>query len=172
MESRFPCTPVGLEFFASAPHCFPATEIVKATPEQIFEVFEDAHAWTVWADPIQDVEWTSPKPFKLGTTRTVTMSGGMVGWEEFIAWEPGRRMAFCFTHVAKDNIESFAEDYQVEDLGDGTCKVTWRMAMAPKGASRFILPVFSPVMGWFIRRMFKKFKVYTENHAAGAVQNA
>ena len=33
------------------------------------------------------MEWTSPKPFGLGTTRTVTMSGDLAGYEEFIAWE-------------------------------------------------------------------------------------
>ena len=172
MSSRIPCTAVNLEFFERAPYCFTATEIVRASPARIFEVFEDAHAWTVWADPIQHVEWTSPKPFGLGTTRTVTMSGGMVGWEEFIAWEPGKRMAFCFTHVAKDNIESFAEDYVVEDLGDGRCRVTWRMAMAPKGASKLFMPIFKPLLGFFIRRMFRKFRIYTENYVPAATGQA
>ena len=63
-------------------------------------------------------------------------------------------------------------DDEVEDLGDGTCKVTWRMAMAPKGASKVFMPLFSPVMGWFIRRMFKKFRQYTEARYAGAAAQA
>ena len=61
------CTRVGLEFLEHTENVFKAEEIIRATPEQIFavfeEVFEDAHAWTVWALPIQHVEWTSPKPF-------------------------------------------------------------------------------------------------------------
>ncbi len=168
MEQRFECQPVGMEFFQQAPFCFSADEEIRATPEQVFDAFEDAHAWTVWAQPIQKVEWTSPKPFGLGTTRTVSMSGGLVGWETFIAWERGRRMAFCFTHISQDNVESFAEDYQVEDLGDGRCRVRWTMAMKPKGASRFVLPVVRPLMGWLIKRWFRQFKGLVEAEFAGA----
>lgn len=168
MEKRYECRHVGLEFFEQAPFLFTAEEVVKATPDQVFDAFEDAHAWTVWAPPIQRVEWTAPKPFGVGTTRTVYMSGGLTGWETFIAWERGRRMAFCFTHVSQDNMESFGEDYQVEDLGDGSCRVTWKMAMAPKGASRFIMPVMRPVMGWYIRRMFRNFRRLVEVEFAGS----
>lgn len=168
MEERFECKSVGMEFFESAPFVFTAQEEIAATPEQVFDAFEDAHSWTVWAAPIQNVEWTSPKPFGLGTTRTVSMSGGLVGWETFIAWERGQRMAFCFTHISQDNVESFAEDYEVEDLGNGRCRVTWRMAMAPKGSSRLVMKMIRPVMAWFNRRMFRKFKQLVEAEFAGA----
>ncbi|WP_101759329.1 SRPBCC family protein [Oceanicoccus sp. KOV_DT_Chl] len=120
-------------------------------------------------DPIQKVEWTSPKPFAVGTTRTVYMSGGLVGEEEFIAWEPGKRMAFCFTAMSQDSTESFAEDYQVTDLGNGSCKVVWVMAMEPKGFSKIVLTLFGPLMAWFNRRMFKNFRRYVEQQAAVAV---
>ena len=62
MSDYFECTKVGVEFFEQTPNVFVAKEVVKATPEQIFDVFEDAHAWTEWAMPIQKVDWTSPKP--------------------------------------------------------------------------------------------------------------
>src|SRR5690606_18256613 len=128
MSQRYPCTVVDMSFFETAPARFSAAVVVRARPEQIFAVFEDAEAWTVWADPIRHVEWTSPPPYGLGTTRTVSMSGGMVGDEVFIAWEPYRRMAFCFTAASMGSVESFAEDYRVEDLGDGSVRVTWTMA--------------------------------------------
>ena len=158
----YSCTPVGVEFFETAPHVFKAEEVIKASPEKIFELFEDAHSWTVWAMPIQNVEWTSPKPYGLGTTRTVSMMGGLDGYEEFIAWEPGRRMAFCFVGASQNMIESFAEDYQVTDLGDGTVKVNWTMAMAPKGAAKVSMALFKPLMGWGLRYMFGKFKKLAE----------
>ena len=76
MSDYFECTPVGIDFLEQTKNVFVATEIVRATPEQIFDVFEDAHSWTVWALPIQKVEWTSPKPFGIGTTqgRILTLS--------------------------------------------------------------------------------------------------
>ena len=96
MSDYFPCEKVGVQFLEQTKNVFVAREIVKATPEQIFDVFEDAHSWTVWAMPILKVEWTSPKPYGIGTTRNVHMMGDMIGYEEFVAWDRGKRMAFSF----------------------------------------------------------------------------
>ncbi|HEY9036038.1 MAG TPA: SRPBCC family protein [Pseudomonadales bacterium] len=157
-----------MSYFQIAPARFEASVVVKATPEQIFEVFEDAHAWTVWADPITHVEWTSPKPYGLGTTRTVTMSGGMIGEEEFIAWEPGKRMAFRFTQASMDSVEAFGEDYRVEDLGGGDVRVTWIMAMSPKGISKIFLKLTGFMMRFMQRKFMKQFKAYVESRYGAA----
>ena len=166
MGDYFECTKVGLEFLDQTKNVFKAQEIVEATPEQIFEVFEDAHAWTEWAMPIQNVEWTSPKPFGVGTTRTVSMSGGLDGFEEFIAWEEGKRMAFTFVGCNQNTVESFLEDYRVTDLGDGTCHVEWYMAMETRGFSSKMMWMTRPVMRFANRRMFRKFAQYTEKRFA------
>jgi len=170
MSDYFECTPVGLDFLEQTKNVLKAEEIVKASPEQIFEVFEDAHAWTVWAMPIQKVEWTSPRPFGVGTTRTVSMMGGMDGYEEFIAWEPGKRMAFTFVGCSKDSTDKFLEDYRVTDLGDGSCRVEWHMAMETRGASRHMMFLTRPLMRLANRSMFKKFRKYTEAYAARTSQ--
>ncbi len=39
MSDYFECTPVGLDFLEQTKNVFKAEEIVKASPEQIFEVF-------------------------------------------------------------------------------------------------------------------------------------
>ena len=59
MSDYYECTPVGVDFLEQTKNVFVAIELVKATPEQVFDVFEDAHAWTEWALPIQKVEWTT-----------------------------------------------------------------------------------------------------------------
>ena len=166
----YECQKVDSSFFETAPARYVAEVEIRATPEQIFEVFEDAHAWTVWALPITKVEWTSPKPFGIGTTRTVTMAGGLVGEEQFIAWEPGRRMAFCFIRASMRTVRSFAEDYRVTRLDDGRSQVRWIMAMEPVGFSRFTMPLFAPVMRLGLQWMLGRFKSYVE--AAPAAQAA
>lgn len=158
----YACDKTTLDFFDHASACYVAEVRVRATPERIFEVFEDAYAWTVWAPPIQAVHWTSPRPFGVGTTRTVHMPGGMLGVEEFIAWEPGKRMAFCFTSCSKPNVRAFAEDYKVEELGDGTCRVQWTMAMEPTGISRLTMPLSGPFMRLGLRWMLGRFKAFVE----------
>lgn len=167
-EERFECKPVGMDYFETAPYVFRAEQIIRATPEQIFNAFEDADAWTRWAPPIQKVEWTSPKPFGLGTTRTVYMSGGMTGWETFIAWDYGKRMAFCFTHASMDATESFGEDYTVDDLGDGSCKVVWTMAMTPVGPSAKVFPLTKYVMALANKWMFSRFRKLVEREFTSA----
>lgn len=166
MTDYFDCTPVGVEFLEQSKNVFVAEEIIKATPDQIFDVFEDPVSWTVWALPIQKVEWTSPKPFGKGTTRTVYMSGGMDGYEEFVEWERGKRMAFTFIGCSKDATEKFIEDYRVTDLGNGTCKVQWHMGMEPRGFSKHMMWMTRPIMRVANRWMFSKFKDHAEKYAA------
>lgn len=126
---NFDCEKVGLEFFDTAPTCHRATKEIAATPEQIFAVLLDADSWVKWAMPITGVDWTSGFPIEVGSTRTVHMRGGLIGYEEFIAYEHGRRMAFRFNEVSKDGVQAFAEDYQVTELSPGRCRIEWTMAM-------------------------------------------
>ncbi len=158
------CERVGLEYFESAPVRFRASEVIAATPEEVFAVFLDAGSWTRWVFAITRVEWTSPFPLTVGSTRSVYMRGGMVGHEEFIAWEPGVRMAFRFNEVSRGGITAFAEDYQVTNLADGTCRVDWVIAMTPGGRSRSTMTPMRSLMAAMIRRTLRQLRRYVESH--------
>ncbi len=157
------CQKVGLDYFDSAPFQFRASEEIQATPDEVFAVFQDAESWTQWVFAITGVEWSSGFPLEVGAKRVVTMVGGLVGYEEFIAWEPGRRMAFRFNEFSHQGVEAFAEDYQVTDLGNGRCRVDWVLAMTPAGVSRHTMVPLRPVMGFFIRRTLGSFRRYVES---------
>ncbi|MBD2858517.1 SRPBCC family protein [Spongiibacter sp. KMU-158] len=133
--------------------------------ETLFSSLQSAEDWPCWAKPIQKVEWTSPQPFGIGTTRTVFMSGGMTGYEEFIAWERGREMAFCFTHCSKPNVDSFAERYEITPLAEDRCRLVWTMAMKPKGVSLVIMPVVSPLLRIGVKSMLRSLKRMLEKRA-------
>lgn len=156
------CEKVGLEFFDEARWCFRAHEILRASPERVFEVFQDGPSWPRWALPITDVEWTSPFPLEVGSTRTVSMVGGLVGREEFIAWDPPRRMAFRFDEVSRPGVAAFAEDYRVHGLSDGRSLVEWAMAMEPEGAGARTFPATAPLLGAGVRFMLRRFRRYVE----------
>ena len=158
------CKEVGMEYFDTAKNCYKAIVEIDATPEQIFACFEDAEAWPAWAPPITNVEWTSPKPFGLGTTRTVKMIAGLVGDEVFIAWDYPKRMAFCFTHSSQSLVESFGEDYVVTPLPNGKTQVVWTMAMTAKGFGNVTMGLFGPFMRMANQWMFNRFKKYVEKH--------
>ncbi|MDT5328010.1 MAG: hypothetical protein QOF25_5162 [Mycobacterium sp.] len=70
------------------------------------------------ATAITKVVWTSSEPRGVGTTRTVSMRGAIVGDEEFIAWEPFSHMAFRFNQSTSNAVSGFAEDYRVVQTAD------------------------------------------------------
>jgi hypothetical protein len=78
-------------------------------------------------------------------------------------------MAFTFVGCSKNATDKFIEDYRVTDLGDGSCKVEWHMAMETRGFSRHMMFLTRPLMRMANRRMFKKFKQYAEAYAADAL---
>lgn len=158
------CERVGLDYLDTAPFRFTAIETIATTPDKVFAVFLDATSWTRWVFAITGVEWTSPFPLAVGSTRTVHMRAGLSGFEEFLAWEPGRRMAFRFNEMSKPGADALAEDYQVTDLGDGRCRADWVMAMTPSGTGRHTMRVFKPFMAMFIRRTLANLRRYVESN--------
>lgn len=153
---RYICDKVDDAWIDAAPVRLVNSVDIAAEPAQIWTALEDAAAWPRWATVITNVEWTSPQPFGVGTTRTVTMRGGMVGDEEFITWEPHRRMGFRFNQASMDGVRAFAERYTL-DARDGTTRVEWVMAMAPKGVSRAIVPITRLPMRSAFGRMLRRF---------------
>ncbi|MEZ4287469.1 MAG: SRPBCC family protein [Polyangiales bacterium] len=142
---------VSIDEIHSTPFSYSAEIEIPCSADHLFDVFEDAHAWTVWADAIKKVQWTSDKPFGVGTTRTVWLHGGRVGYEEFIEWKRGERMAFVFT---KGNlpVSFFAEDYAVKSLGSDRCRVRWTMALGPTGPGKLALRLLAPVFPMLLKK--------------------
>ncbi|QUR67192.1 SRPBCC family protein [Mycobacterium spongiae] len=167
----FPCERVDLSFTdpdsGEAPHVFRNSIELAITPEQLFEVFTDAEAWPHWASVITKVTWTSPEPYHAGTTRTVAMRGGIVGNEEFLAWEPCTHMAFRFNECSTQAVAAFAEDYRVEVIPAG-CRLTWTMAQKPAGPARLGMYMFRPLLNLGLRRFLRNLRRYTDTRFATA----
>jgi len=165
-----PCERVGLDFIDTAPFRFVSTVDLSITPEQLFDVLADADSWPKWAKVITKVVWTSPEPRGVGTTRTVYMRGGIVGDEEFLAWEPFTHMAFRFNEASTAGIAAFAEDYRVTPTAAG-CHLTWVMAMKPNGiAARLGMTLGKPVMAWLFQRFLHNLRDYTTQWAVKKAQ--
>lgn len=161
MARTYQCERVDLDFIDRAPFRFVSTVDLAITPEQLFEVLSDETSWPHWATVITNVEWTSPEPRGVGTTRTVTMRGHIVGDEEFLAWEPFSHMAFRFNTSTSNAISAFAEDYRVVETAEG-CHLTWVMAMKPSGlAGRLGMTMGQPVMAWLFQRFLHNLRRYS-----------
>lgn len=161
MAQLNPCERVDAGFTETAPYRFRNSVELAITPEQLFDVLADAESWPHWASVITKVTWTSPQPRGVGTTRLVHMRGGIVGDEEFLVWEPYRRMAFRFNACSTSAVAAFAEDYLVEPTADG-CRLTWTLAQKPAGPARLVLPIVRPVLNVGFRRFLANLRRYTD----------
>ena len=116
--------PVDSTFATTGPNATTRLQRVHAPAEAAFAVLADGAAWKEWLGI--DVEWTSPEPHGVGTTRTVTTLGATIE-EQFLVWEPGRRLNFCFERSTLP-VNAFAEDYLLIDHPDGGCTLEWSYA--------------------------------------------
>ncbi|NUS94462.1 MAG: SRPBCC family protein, partial [Nocardia sp.] len=88
--------------------------------------------------------WTSPRPFGIGTTRTVTLGGFLRLEERFYRWDEGSRMTFTVDAASVPGLKRFAEDITLLPLGTGT-RVIWTFAIEGTPALRPLLALASPV---------------------------
>lgn len=160
-----PCDRVGLDFVDTAPTRFSNSVELRITPAQLFEVLADASSWPRWAKVITGVEWTTPEPRGVGTTRTVTMRGGLVGAEEFLAWEEHALMAFRFNEASEKRIKAFAERYDVVATPTG-CTLTWTLALEVTGAARTTLAPSRPLLNASFRWFLRNLRRYTDERFA------
>jgi carbon monoxide dehydrogenase subunit G len=163
----YACEGVDLDFIATAPFRLSNSVDLAITPEQIFEVLDDAESWPRLSALITKVSWTSPQPHGVGTTRRVDMHGGIVGNEEFLAWEPFTRMTFRFNECSTRAVAALAEDYRIQATAGG-CRLTWTLALKPAGPSRWALALGKSVMNLTSRRFLANLRPYTEKRFAVA----
>jgi len=166
VSTLHPCEKVGVEFVDTAKHRFSNAVDLAITPEQLFEVFADASAWPRWAKVIRHVEWTSPLPPTVGTTRTVRMLGGLAGAEEFLVWEPFTCMAFRFNEASEKSIRAFAERYDVVPTTEG-CRLTWTLALDVTGPGRHLMPLSGALSNASFRWFLRKLRRYTDARYRG-----
>lgn len=110
--------PVGEDYLAGAKR---VSHAFNLPAKAVWAALLDGDAWTEWL-PITKVTWTSPKPFGVGTTRTVEVGAAKIE-EEFFAWEEGKRMAFRFA-ASTLPVSAAIEDYQVVETVTG-CELRW-----------------------------------------------
>ena len=142
MPKMRPLRKVGVEYLDQAPVHEVLTQDIATSADAAFRALEDAESWPEFLGPITEVIWTSPKPFGVGTTRTIKGRGATID-EEFWGWEDGRAMGFCFTAASVPVFGAFAEEWRVEPTGDDSCRLIWRYAWETAGFARVLQPMLA-----------------------------
>lgn len=137
----FNAEPVDDSFFDAAPVRLSDTFAISRPAGAVWEELTSDNPLS-WCRILNSVEWTSPRPFGVGTTRTVrSLAGTNVLRERYFIWEEGRRQAFYVVQASAPMFRRFAEDYVIEPIADGSCRFTWTIAYEPKPAARLSGPV-------------------------------
>jgi hypothetical protein len=145
----FKLEPLDASTFETAPTTFRDTfEIARPASEVWQELVADGSLG--WCRALAGARWTSPRPFGVGTTRTMRVAGALVINEQYFRWEEGRRKSFYVVDANLPLFKSFGEDYLVEETGPGACRFVWTMA----GRSTPIAAPGAPLLGGLVRSMF------------------
>ncbi|HEY2717626.1 MAG TPA: SRPBCC family protein [Solirubrobacterales bacterium] len=128
----FSSEPVDESFFETAPVRMSAHfEVPRPAAEVWGELTGERPLH--WCRILQDVRWTSPRPFGVGTTREVkALWGANLLREHYFRWEEGRQHSFYVVESTAPLAKRFAEDYLVEPTGEGSCRFTWKIVFEPK----------------------------------------
>jgi uncharacterized protein YndB with AHSA1/START domain len=88
MTRWYPLESADADFFESAPHIFTYQKRFAAPPAQVWEQLTSDESITAWGPATKEVNWTSPRPFGIGTTREVVAFAGATMRERFFRRQP------------------------------------------------------------------------------------
>jgi len=129
---------------------------MAVSADQLFATLQDGPSWTKWTGVVREVTWTSPKPFARGTTRTLTLAGGIKLDEVFWAWEPNRRTGFSVTAASIGWLSGLSEVYEIAPLSSERCKLCWVVAASFPGLLGKLERAIGRIFQINQRRLLKK----------------
>jgi len=153
----YPLEPAGDDLLRRARAHSVAEREIPVSAEHLFATLEEGATWCQFFPVIRKVEWTSPRPFGEGTTRTVTVVGGVRLDEVFWTWKPGSQMGFEIVAASNRALKGLVELYDVVPLGDQRCRLRWEMAIELNGrmsvAERSMPSSLQRTQTWCLKRL-------------------
>jgi hypothetical protein len=132
----FKLTPCDEDFLESDPRRQVGVFEISQPAARVWEALTSDDALS-WCRALSSVTWTSPRPFGVGTTRTVRLPLGAMSLKEvYFRWQDGRRKSFYVSEATLPLFRRFAEDYLVEETSPSSCRFTWTVASEPSPVGR------------------------------------
>ena len=169
MTRWYPLESADAGLLASAPHIFRYQKRFAAPPERVWESLASDASLAAWGPTVKELDWLSPRPFGVGTTREVVLAPGVARVRErYFRWDDGRGYSFAVYEANVPIFKRFAEDYAVEpDGSDNQATLfTWTVAIEPKRAFALPFKGLSPVVKAGFGRMASEGQRYFASTAA------
>lgn len=162
MATWYEFSEFGVSFYETAPFRIVAKTEINASADTVFEALKDESRWSVWLPAIQHVEWTSPKPIRVGSTRRISTRHGRKIEEQCIRWIPERRASFRVVRSSMSRLLRAGTDFELTPTDTG-CDVRWTIAIQPRGFLAQVGYVVRPAARVAVRVMLRRFKKMVEN---------
>jgi Polyketide cyclase / dehydrase and lipid transport len=95
MARWYPLESSDAGLFTSAPHVYRYETRYAAPPERVWESLASNASLSAWGSSVKELNWLSPRPFGVGTTREVVLAPGLVRvHERYFRWDEGRGYSF------------------------------------------------------------------------------
>jgi hypothetical protein len=157
----YQCDRVGLELIETARFRSTNSVDLAVTPSQLWQVLEEAESWPRWS-MLTKMTWTSPRPYRVGSTRAIETRGGARAIEEVIAWHPQYHLAFRMNQISEDIAGGSVEEHRIEATLQG-CRLTWTLAHDPKNPALLAKLLAKRVMNRKYRQYLAKLRHYTDS---------
>ncbi len=149
--------PVDADYALTGPNHQSFRQLVRVPAPIAFNALRDPACWNEFLGI--DVEWTSPEPYGVGTTRTIT-APGLTADEVFLAWDDDERMTFRFD-AATIPLAALAEQWAIKTVSRWTCEVVWDVAFEwaegwPGPARRVVERAFGAGLAANVKRALPK----------------
>jgi carbon monoxide dehydrogenase subunit G len=134
-----------LSTFTTAGQLYRYPAKFAAPPERVWQSLVSDESVAAWGVGVSSLTWTSPRPFGVGTTRSVVLPlRAMTLHEEFFRWDEGRGYSFYVVEANRPGVRSFAENYELEPDGKGTL-FTWTIAIDPAPRLAGVMKAAAPL---------------------------
>jgi uncharacterized protein YndB with AHSA1/START domain len=115
-----------LAFVDAAPVTFSVYRDFAVPPERLFDALADAPGWATWVSIVRRATWTSEPQGGVGSTRRLTLRGGVVLDEEFVVWERPHRWGFVIIGSNVPTFRAAVEVAELEGSADGGTHLRYR----------------------------------------------
>lgn len=163
MTRWYPLESCDETFFDTAPHAYRYPVELNVPPERVWESLTSDGSLADWGLGVT-VNWTSPRPFGIGSGRTVALPARAITVQErFFRWDEGTRYSFYVEQANRPLLRRFAEDYLVEKTPTGS-RFTWTIAMEPTAKTARLISIANPLNKLLYRAVPMRAKAYFAKH--------
>ena len=142
--------PKDLDWIERAPFSLSGSATTTASPAAVFAVLADHERWPEWFPLLKKTVVIGPAREGVGMRRVSTFPGTKLD-ELFIAWDPGKRLAFTMTAVSPGITHAFVDDCRIEPAGSGS-HITYTTYLDPVAP---LLPIMKLMKGLLGKQLDK-----------------